>query len=50
MDNFLVKDDTDRVDGIDKVTGKAKYFAEYQLPETSYGVLVPATINICPRA
>jgi xanthine dehydrogenase YagR molybdenum-binding subunit len=44
MDQYK-KDDTDRVDGVDKVTGKAKYFAEYQVPGTTYGVLVTSTIT-----
>lgn len=43
-DLFLI-DENDRVDGIDKVTGKAKYFAEYQLPGLTYGVLVTSTIT-----
>ena len=45
METFFFNDDTDRVDGIDKVTGKATYFAEYQLPGTTYGVLVTSTIT-----
>jgi xanthine dehydrogenase YagR molybdenum-binding subunit len=45
MDNRLIKDDNDRVDGVFKVTGKAKYFAEYQLPGLTYGVLVTSTIT-----
>ncbi len=43
-DLFLI-DENDRVDGVDKVTGKAKYFAEYQLPGLTYGVLVTSTIT-----
>jgi xanthine dehydrogenase YagR molybdenum-binding subunit len=38
-------DENDRVDGIEKVTGKAKYFAEFKLPGLTYGVLVPSTIT-----
>jgi len=34
----------DRVDGRLKVTGAAKYSAEYQLPNLAYGVLVTSTI------
>lgn len=41
----MLKEDTDRVDGILKVTGKAKYFAEYELPGLTYGVLVTSTIT-----
>jgi xanthine dehydrogenase YagR molybdenum-binding subunit len=33
-----------RVDGHQKVTGAAKYSAEYELPNMSYGVLVGSTI------
>ncbi|HWB05660.1 MAG TPA: xanthine dehydrogenase family protein molybdopterin-binding subunit [Verrucomicrobiales bacterium] len=36
--------ETKRVDGIAKVTGKAKYAAEYQLPNMSYGFLVLGTV------
>ena len=39
------KDENDRVDGVQKVTGKATYFAEYQLPGLTYGVLVASTIT-----
>lgn len=45
MKNLFLIDENDRVDGVDKVTGKAKYFAEYQLPELTYGVLVTSTIT-----
>lgn len=45
MENLLFIDENDRVDGIDKVTGKAKYFAEFQLPGLTYGVLVTSTIT-----
>ncbi|HEY6504909.1 MAG TPA: xanthine dehydrogenase family protein molybdopterin-binding subunit [Chitinophagaceae bacterium] len=34
----------DRVDGVQKVTGKAKYSAEYDLPGLVYGVLAVSTI------
>ena len=34
----------ERVDGADKVTGKAKYTAEYNLPNIAYGVFVTSTI------
>lgn len=37
-------DFADRVDGVDKVTGKAKYAAEHPLPRMSYAVLVGSTI------
>ncbi|MDQ7949055.1 MAG: hypothetical protein REI93_09430, partial [Pedobacter sp.] len=43
MDFYI--DENDRVDGRDKVTGKAKYFAEYQVPGLTYGVLVTSTIT-----
>ena len=43
MEFFI--DENDRVDGVAKVTGKAKYFAEYQLPGLTYGVLVTSTIS-----
>ena len=46
MENLLnfAAEDTDRTDGILKVTGGAKYSAEYQIPGITYGVLVPSTI------
>jgi xanthine dehydrogenase YagR molybdenum-binding subunit len=34
----------DRVDGRQKVTGAAKYSAEYQIPNLTYAVLVESTI------
>lgn len=34
----------ERVDGIDKVTGKAKYTAEHSLPNLAYGVFICSTI------
>ncbi|WP_199898501.1 hypothetical protein [Prolixibacter bellariivorans] len=33
-----------RVEGIAKVTGKAKYSAEYDIPDVTYGVMVGSTI------
>lgn len=45
MEKQLLKDENDRVDGVFKVTGKAKYFAEYELPGLTYGVLVTSTIT-----
>ena len=38
------KNALDRVDGRQKVTGAAKYSAEYEFPNLSYGVLVTSTI------
>ncbi len=38
------KDAPNRVDGILKVTGQAKYIAEFRLPNMAYGYLVPSTI------
>ncbi|SFH50603.1 xanthine dehydrogenase family protein molybdopterin-binding subunit [Pedobacter insulae] len=38
-------DENDRVDGIAKVTGKAKFFAEYEVPGLTYGVLVTSTVT-----
>src|SRR5437588_8921130 len=35
----------DRVDGRLKVTGGAKYSAEYEIPGLTYGVLVSSTIT-----
>ncbi|RZK67329.1 MAG: xanthine dehydrogenase family protein molybdopterin-binding subunit, partial [Pedobacter sp.] len=45
MENRIIKDENDRVDGVYKVTGKAKYFAEYELPGLTYGVLVTSTVT-----
>jgi len=45
MNKQLLRDENDRVDGVYKVTGKAKYFAEYELPGLTYGVLVTSTIT-----
>ena len=33
-----------RVDGVAKVTGKAKYAAEFQVPNVAYGFIVTGTI------
>lgn len=45
MDKIIKKDkDIDRVDGVQKVTGAAKYSAEYDFPGMVYGVL--ATSNV----
>lgn len=43
MSRYLGKE-TPRVDGIAKVTGKAKYTAEFQIPHVAYGFLVLGTI------
>jgi xanthine dehydrogenase YagR molybdenum-binding subunit len=45
MRDLFFVDENDRVDGVDKVTGKAKYFAEYEVPGLTYGVLVTSTIT-----
>ncbi len=42
--NVNLSDPPDRVDGRLKVTGAAKYSAEYMLPALTYGVLVSSTI------
>ena len=47
MDNnnlFNLPEEDDRVDGIDKVTGRAKYTADHKLDNMAYAVLVPSTI------
>ena len=44
MDKIIEQADIDRVDGVQKVTGTAKYSAEYDFPGMVYGVL--ATSNI----
>jgi xanthine dehydrogenase YagR molybdenum-binding subunit len=45
MDNLFIADEPlKRVDGKMKVTGAAKYAAEYVLPDTKYAVLVTSTI------
>lgn len=43
MARYLGKETT-RVDGIAKVTGRAKYTAEFQVPHVAYGFLVLSTI------
>ncbi|WP_372380928.1 xanthine dehydrogenase family protein molybdopterin-binding subunit [Xanthomonas sp. NCPPB 1754] len=43
MARYLGKETT-RVDGIAKVTGKAKYTAEFQIPHIAYGFIVLSTI------
>jgi len=35
----------ERVDGVDKVTGRAKYTAEHNLPNLAYAVLLPALLQ-----
>lgn len=42
FDTLLWEDE--RVDGVDKVTGKAKYTAEHPLPNLAYAVFVTSTI------
>ncbi|HEX2536631.1 MAG TPA: molybdopterin cofactor-binding domain-containing protein, partial [Chitinophagaceae bacterium] len=47
MDNFFEQKSpvpVDRVDGRDKVTGKALYAAEHKIPGTVYGFLVGSTV------
>jgi xanthine dehydrogenase YagR molybdenum-binding subunit len=39
-----LKDAPNRVDGVLKVTGKAKYIAEWKFPKMAYGYLVHSTI------
>jgi xanthine dehydrogenase YagR molybdenum-binding subunit len=39
-----IKDAPNRVDGVAKVTGKAKYIAEWKFPNLAYGYLVHSTI------
>ena len=43
MARYLGKETT-RVDGLAKVTGKAKYTAEFQIPNVSYGFIVLSTV------
>lgn len=45
MNNLNAPADIDRIEGRQKVTGTAKYAAEYDVPGVRYGVLVPATIT-----
>ena len=44
MARYLGKETT-RVDGVAKVTGKAKYTAEFQIPNVSYGFIVLSTVK-----
>ncbi|RZL90735.1 MAG: xanthine dehydrogenase family protein molybdopterin-binding subunit [Variovorax sp.] len=43
MARYLGKETT-RVDGLAKVTGKAKYTAEFQIPHVTYGFIVLSTV------
>lgn len=43
MARYLGKE-TPRVDGVAKVTGKAKYAAEFQVPHVAYGFIVLGTV------
>ncbi|KQM79668.1 xanthine dehydrogenase family protein molybdopterin-binding subunit [Xylophilus sp. Leaf220] len=43
MARYLGKETT-RVDGLAKVTGKAKYAAEFQVPNVAYGFIVLSTV------
>jgi xanthine dehydrogenase YagR molybdenum-binding subunit len=43
MARYLGKETT-RVDGVAKVTGKAKYTAEFQIPNVSHGFIVLSTV------
>ena len=43
MARYLGKE-TPRVDGLAKVTGKAKYTAEFQVPHITYGFIVLSTV------
>ena len=45
FDSATAFDELDRVDGRAKVTGQAKYSAEYDLPGLAYGVIVGANIT-----
>jgi xanthine dehydrogenase YagR molybdenum-binding subunit len=45
MDTKHIGISTNRVDGHDKVTGKARYAAEFTSPGLVYGVVVPSTIT-----
>jgi xanthine dehydrogenase YagR molybdenum-binding subunit len=44
LNSTWIGDPIDRVDGRLKVTGAAKYAAEYEVPGLTYGVLVSATV------
>jgi len=41
--NFQFPDE--RVDGLDKVTGKARYTAEHEIPRMAYAVFICSTIT-----
>lgn len=41
---FKMDADDDRADGFEKVTGRAKYTAEHQIPNLAYGLFVCSTI------
>ena len=43
MPRYLGKE-MSRVDGVAKVTGRAKYAAEFQVPNVAYGFIVTGTI------
>ncbi len=43
--NNNIQNDIERVDGRAKVTGAAKYAAEFQIPGLTYGVIVGSTIT-----
>ncbi|HEV7331975.1 MAG TPA: xanthine dehydrogenase family protein molybdopterin-binding subunit [Flavisolibacter sp.] len=45
FDTAFSANDIDRVDGKAKVTGQAKYSAEYEIPGLTYGVLVGSNIT-----
>lgn len=44
MAKYIGKD-MSRVDGVAKVTGKAKYAAEFAVPNAAYGFIVQSTIT-----
>ena len=44
MSRYLGKETT-RVDGLAKVTGQAKYTAEFQIPHVTYGFIVLSTVT-----
>ncbi len=45
FDSATGSEELDRVDGKAKVTGQAKYAAEYDLPNMAYGVLVGSNVS-----
>lgn len=45
FDSATAFEELDRVDGKAKVTGQAKYSAEYDMPDLAYGVLVGSNIS-----